>query len=235
MKKFKSFIALDLKSNTQNISIVKQLYRNVYGFKVGYRAFYNNRSKELISEIKKSKCKLFLDLKLHDIPNTVSSAIDSLSNINPDFLTIHISGGNEMMKAAVKSIKKNKLKTKILGVTLLTSLDGKDSEKIYKEKNTKKLVKKFTEMANNLQIHGLICSGDDLKVLGKFNKLVKITPGVKMFAKNDDQKRVTFVHNALQDGASFVVIGRELIESKRPLDLLKKYGEQHKNKNLWTK
>ena len=131
--------------------------------------------------------------------------------------------------------KKNKLKTKILGVTLLTSLDGKDSEKIYKERNTKKLVKKFTEIANNVNIHGLICSGNDLRVLGGFHKLIKITPGVKMFARNDDQKRVTFAHNALQDGASFVVIGRELIESKRPLDLLKKYGEQHKNKNLWTK
>ena len=235
MKKLKSFIALDLKSNTQNISIVKRLHRHVYGFKVGYRAFYNNRSNELISEIKKSKCKLFLDLKLHDIPNTVKCAIDSLSNINPDFLTLHISGGNEMIKAAVKSIQKNKLKTKILGVTLLTSLDGGDSEKIYKERNTKKLVKKFAEIANNLKIHGLICSGDDLRVLEKFNKLIKITPGVKMFARNDDQKRVTFVHNALQDGASFVVIGRELIESKKPLDLLKKYGEQNKNKNLWTK
>ena len=139
-----------------------------------------------------------------------------------------------MMKAAVNSIKKNKLKTKILGVTLLTSLDGKDSEKIYKESSTKKLVKKFTEIANNVNIHGLICSGDDLRVLGKFNK-IKITPGVKMFARNDDQKRVTFAHNALQDGASFVVIGRELIESKKPLELLKKYGEQYKNKNLWTK
>ena len=235
MKKFKSFIALDLKSNTQNISIVKKLYRHVYGFKVGYRAFYNTRSDGLISEIKKSKCKLFLDLKLHDIPNTVRSAIDSLSIINPDFLTLHISGGNEMMKAAVKSIKKNKLKTKILGVTLLTSLDGKDSKKIYQESNTKKLVKKFTDIANNVNIHGLICSGDDLRVLGKYNKLIKITPGVKMFERNDDQKRVTFAHNALQNGASFVVIGRELIESKRPLDLLKKYGEQHKNKNLWTK
>ena len=117
----------------------------------------------------------------------------------------------------------------------MTSLDGKDSEKIYKERNTKKLVKKFTEIANNVNIHGIICSGDDLKVLGKFNKLIKITPGVKMFAKNDDQKRVTFVHNALKNGASFVVIGRELIGSKKPLDLLKKYGEQHKNKNLWTK
>ena len=235
MKKLKSFIALDLKSNTQNINIVKKLHRHVYGFKVGYRSFYNNRSNELISEIKKSKCKLFLDLKLHDIPNTVKSAIDSLSKINPDFITLHISGGNEMMKAAVSSIKKNKLKTKILGVTLLTSLDEKDSEKIYKERNTKKLVKKFAEIAKNVNIHGLICSGDDLKVLRKFNKLIKITPGVKMFARNDDQKRVTFAHNALQDGASFVVIGRELIESKKPIDLLKKYGEQNKNKNLWTK
>ncbi len=235
MKKLKSFIALDLKSNLQNISIIKKLCCHVYGFKVGYRSFYNSHSNELISEIKKSKCKLFLDLKLHDIPNTVSNAIDSLSKINPDFLTLHISGGNEMMKAAVKSIKKNKLKTKILGVTLLTSLDGKDSEKIYKERDTSKLVKKFTEIANNVNIHGLICSGDDLRALKKFNKLIKITPGVKMFSRNDDQKRVTFAHNALQNGASFVVIGRELIESKKPLDLLKKYGEQHENKNLWTK
>ena len=235
MRKFKSFIALDLKYNAQNISIVKKLHYHVYGFKVGYRSFYNKRSNDLISEIKKKKSKLFLDLKLHDIPNTVSSAIDSLSNINPDFLTLHISGGSEMIKAALNSIKKNKLKTKILGVTLLTSLDGKDSNKLYKERNTKKLVKKYTEIANNENIHGLVCSGDDLKILAKYNKLIKITPGVKMFARNDDQKRVTFVHNALQDGASFVVIGRELIESKKPLDLLKKYGEQHKNKNLWTK
>ena len=235
MKKFKSFIALDLKSNVENINVVKKLYKHVYGFKVGYRSFYNKRSNELISEIKNKKSKLFLDLKLHDIPNTVSSAVNSLSKVNPDFLTLHISGGEEMMKAAIKSIKQNGLKTKILGVTLLTSLDGQDSEKIYKERNTKKLVKKFAEIANNVNIHGIICSGDDLKVLRKFNKLIKITPGVKMFARNDDQKRVTFAHNALQDGASFVVIGRELIESKKPIDLLKKYGEQHKNKNLWTK
>ena len=235
MKKFKSFIALDLKSNVENINVVKKLYKHVYGFKVGYRSFYNKRSNELISEIKNKKSKLFLDLKLHDIPNTVSSAVNSLSKVNPDFLTLHISGGEEMMKAAIKSIKQNGLKTKILGITLLTSLDREDSEKIYNERNTKKLVKRFTEIANNVNIHGIICSGDDLKILGKFNKLIKITPGVKMFSRNDDQKRVTFAHNALQDGASFVVIGRELIESKKPLDLLKKYGEQHKNKNLWTK
>ena len=132
-------------------------------------------------------------------------------------------------KRKSKSIKSNKRKSK------LSANLKEDSEKIYKEGSTKKLVKKFTEIANNVNIHGLICSGDDLRVLGKFNKLIKITPGVKMFARNDDQKRVTFAHNALQDGASFVVIGRELIGSKKPLELLKKYGEQNKNKNLWTK
>ena len=99
----------------------------------------------------------------------------------------------------------------------------------------KKIVRKFAEIANKHKIYGLICSGEELKALGKFDKLIKITPGVKLFSRNDDQKRVTFAHNALQDGASFVVIGRELIENKKPLELLKKYGEQHKNKNLWTK
>ena len=235
MKKFKSFIALDLKSNSNNINIVNKLYRHVYGFKVGYRSFYSKRSNELISEIKKKKSKLFLDLKLHDIPNTVISAIDSLSKINPDFLTLHISGGNEMIKAAVDCVKKNKLKTKVLGVTLLTSLDAKDSKKIYNEKNTKKLVRKFAETANKYKIHGLICSGEELIVLKKYNKLIKITPGVKLFSRKDDQKRVTFAHNALQSGASFVVIGRELIESKEPVSLLEKYAEQYKDKDLWTK
>ena len=143
MKKFKSFIALDLKSNVENVNVVKKLYKHVYGFKVGYRSFYNKRSNELISEIKNKKSKLFLDLKLHDIPNTVSSAVNSLSKVNPDFLTLHISGGEEMMKAAIKSIKQNGLKTKILGVTLLTSLDREDSKKIYNETNTKKTCKKI--------------------------------------------------------------------------------------------
>ena len=235
MKKFKFFIALDLKSNAKNINIVKKLHSHVYGFKVGYRSFYNNRSDELISQIKKTKSKLFLDLKLHDIPNTVDSAINSLSKINPDFLTLHISGGNEMINAAVKCAKKNNLKTKILGVTLLTSLDGNDSKKIFGERDTKKLVKKFAEIANKARIHGLICSGEELIALRKFNKLIKITPGVKLFTRSDDQKRVTFAHNAIEHGASFVVIGRELIESKDPIELLRKYAEQHKNKNLWTK
>jgi len=235
MKKFKAFIALDATNNRKNIEVVKKLHEVVYGFKVGYRSFYNKDADKLIAEIKRKKSKLFLDLKLHDIPNTVSSAIESLKNINPDFLTLHISGGEEMLKSALKNIKKFNLKTKVLGVTLLTSLDGKDSKKIYGEKDTDKLIKKLALIASNAKIAGLICSGQDLKPLKSFKKLLKITPGVKLLDRKDDQKRVSFVHDALNGGANFVVIGRELINAKNPMKLLNEYNKKYENKNLWTK
>ena len=235
MKKFKAFIALDANSNRKNIEVVKKLHKLVYGFKVGYRSFYNKDADKLISEIKRNKSKLFLDLKLHDIPNTVSSAIESLKNINPDFITLHISGGEEMLKSVLKNIKKFNLKTKVLGVTLLTSLDGKDSKKIYGEKDTNKLIKKLALIATNAKIAGLICSGQDLKSLKSFKRLLKVTPGVKLLDRKDDQKRVSFVHDAINSGANFVVIGRELINSKDPMTLLNEYSKKYENKNLWTK
>ena len=235
MKKFKAFIALNATNNKKNIEVVKKLHKLVYGFKVGYRSFYNKDSDKLITEIKRKKSKLFLDLKLHDIPNTVGSTIESLKNINPDFLTLHISGGEEMLKIALKNIKKFNLKTKVLGVTLLTSLDGKDSKKIYGEKNTNKLINKLALIASNAKIAGLICSGQDLKSLKSFKKLLKVTPGVKLLDRKDDQKRVSFVHDALNSGANFVVIGRELINTKDPMKLIIEYNKKHENKNLWTK
>ena len=235
MKKFKAFIALDASNNRKNIKVVKKLHKLVYGFKIGYRSFYNKDVDMLISEIKRKKSRLFLDLKLHDIPNTVSSAIESLKNINPDFLTLHIAGGEDMLKCALKNIKKFDLKTKVLGVTLLTSLDGKDSKIIYGEKDTDKLIKKFALIADKTKIAGLICSGQDLKSLKNFKNLLKITPGVKLLYRKDDQKRVSFVHDALNNGANFVVIGRELINAKDPMKLLNEYDKKYENKNLWTK
>ena len=235
MNKFKAFIALDAANNKKNIEVVKKLYKLVYGFKVGYRSFYNKDADKLIAEIKRKNSRLFLDLKLHDIPNTVSSAIESLKNINPDFLTLHISGGEEMLKSALKNIKKFNLKTKVLGVTLLTSLDGKDSKNIYGEKDTDKLIKKLALISSKVKISGLICSGQDLKSLKGFKNLLKVTPGVKLLDRKDDQKRVSFVHDALNDGANFVVIGRELINTKDPMKLLNEYNEKYENKNLWTK
>ena len=234
MKKFKAFIALDSKNNLENLRISKKLSPYVYGFKVGYRAFYNKGCNKIISEIKKRKSKVFLDLKLHDIPNTVKSAVESLSKINPDYLTVHISGGRSMLENALKIVSKKKLKTKLLGVTLLTSLDSYDSKSIYGQKNINLIVKKFAGIASRAHIHGLICSGKELHELRQFKKLLKITPGVKMFKRKDDQKRVAYVHDAINNGADFVVIGRELIKNKDPITLLKKYYEKNKNQNLWS-
>ena len=234
MKKFKAFIALDSRTNSENIKIIKKLSPYVYGFKVGYSAYYNKDSEKLLYEIKKRKSKLFLDLKLHDIPNTVSNAIKSLSKDNPDYLTVHISGGKSMLEQALKTINKKKLKTKLLGVTLLTSLDNKDSKIIYSNKNANSVVKKLANIANSSKIFGIICSGKDLKDLMRFKNLLKITPGVKMFKRKDDQKRIAYVHDAINDGADYVVIGRELINKKDPIALLKKYYEENQNQNLWT-
>ena len=234
MKKIKAFIALDSDSINKNVRAIQKLSPYVYGFKVGYRAFYQKGSEKLIQLIKKNNSKLFLDLKLHDIPNTVATGIDSLKNIKPDYLTVHISGGGEMMKTALKSIVKNKLKTKILGVTLLTSLDSKDSKQIYNETNTSKLVKKFAALALKSKLKGIICSGLDLENLKGIKGLMKITPGVKLFSRDDDQKRVAYVHDAISNGASYVVIGRELINATDPQKLLKKYYEKYPNKSLWT-
>jgi orotidine-5'-phosphate decarboxylase len=127
------------------------------------------------------------------------------------------------------------MKTKILGVTLLTSLDGEDSQKIYGERDPNQLIKKLALIASNAKIAGLICSGQDLKSLENFPKLLKITPGVKLLDRQDDQKRVSFVHDALNEGAHFVVIGRELINAKDPIKLLNEYKKKYENKNLWTK
>ena len=234
MKKIRAFVALDSDSINKNIKAIKKLYPYVYGFKIGYRAFYQKGSEKLIKIIQKNNSKLFLDLKLHDIPNTIATGIESLKNIEPDYLTIHISGGTEMMNAAIKTITKNKLKTKVLGVTLLTSLDKYDSKLIYGEKNTSKLVKKFALLALKSKLKGIICSGLELKKLKEVKGLTKITPGVKLFSRNDDQKRVSYVHDAISNGANYVVIGRELINTPNPQELLQKYYEKYPNKNLWT-
>jgi len=235
MNKLKAFIALDSDSNKNNLAIVKKLKNHVYGFKVGYRSFYKKDNGVLIKEIKKSS-KLFLDLKMHDIPNTVVQGLSSLINIKPDYVTLHISGGQKMLEESKKLIKKEKIKTKILGVTLLTSLDNKDIRSMYGKITTQQLIKNFANLAKKAKIDGLICSGQDLKFLSSHKKLLKITPGVSLYKREkDDQKRTISAIEAFKNGASFIVIGREIINHKNPINALELYYEENKNKNLWTK
>ena len=135
----KIIVALDLDNIKKAIKIVNELKNEVYAFKIGHEFFYNFGIKGY-KEIYNICPKIFLDLKLHDIPNTVQKGLKAIKKLNPIFTTIHISGGDEMQKF---SVLKNNKKTLILGVTDITSLDEKQTLKYYKEKNVNILVKKF--------------------------------------------------------------------------------------------
>ncbi len=216
----KVIVALDSSNFDKSLSLVKTLKKDVYAFKIGYQFFFNFG----LSGYKKiySICpKIFLDLKLHDIPNTVKQGIKALSKINPLFITVHISGGDEMMKST-NVFKKN---TKILGVSILTSIDSNQSKKYYSQKNISLLVKKFGSAAKKNKIDGIVCSPKEVKYIRKSlgKNFIILTPGIRVnhAIKKDDQKRVESPQKAIEMGANYLVIGRPITESKDPLKVLK--------------
>ena len=226
----KIIVALDLDNINKATKLVKELKKEVYAFKIGHEFFYNFGIKgyKKIYEI----CpKIFLDLKLHDIPNTVEKGLKAISKLRPIFTTIHISGGDEMQK--ISSLKNNK-KTNILGVTVLTSLDEKQTLKYYKEKNVNNLVKKFANFAKKNNLSGLVCSPLEINIVrqevGK--KMILVVPGIrpikKISSKKDDQKRTLNPKQAIDLGADFLVIGRPIIESKNPLKTIKEINRSIK-------
>ena len=221
MFKKKIIVALDNNNIKEIILTINQLKKEAFAFKLGYEFFYNFGI-EGYNLVKKENIKIFLDLKLHDIPNTVQSAIKAISKLNPYFLTIHLSGGDEMQKAANIS-KKN---IKILGVSILTSLDSKQTNKFYFNNNIKDIVKNYAHYALKNNLDGIVCSPKEIQTIKKItsNKLLIITPGIRpvnYIDKNDDQKRTMTPKEAVETGADYLVIGRPITKSSNPLKILK--------------
>jgi len=216
----KIIVALDSDDLNQTIKLVKLLRKEVYAFKIGYEFFFNFG---LIGYKKiYSICpKIFLDLKLHDIPNTVKNGLRALLKIKPLMTTIHITGGDEMMKF---SVLQNKF-TKILGVSILTSMDSIQTKKYYNESNISSLVKKFTIEAKKNKLDGIVCSPQEIKHIRKNvgKNFIIVTPGIRINnkVKSDDQKRVETPKKAIDLGANFLVVGRPITRSKDPLKALK--------------
>ena len=220
----KVIVALDSKNLNKTLALVRILKRDVYAFKIGYQFFFNF-GLEGYKNIYSICPKIFLDLKLHDIPNTVGKGLEALLKMKPLFTTIHISGGDEMMQAS-KSIKKN---TKILGVSILTSMDSKQTKKYYNESLVSKIVKKFAKAAKNNKLDGVVCSPQEIKYIRKEvgNDFIIVTPGIRFNnkIKSDDQKRIETPKRAIDLGANYLVIGRPITESKDPLKALKKINK----------
>jgi orotidine 5''-phosphate decarboxylase, subfamily 1 len=186
--------------------IVTALDKEKCLIKIGSVSF-NSIGKEAVDYASSLGFDIFLDLKLHDIPNTVEQSIKGLSSLPIKMLTIHISGGTEMMKAAKKAVSGTKIK--IFGVTTLTSLNDDDTNYIFRRSASEQVLK-MLDMAESVGIDGVVCSPQELEIVKSRKSLLCMTPGIRLDHLNDDQKRVMSPKNAIDLGADYIVIGRPI-------------------------
>ncbi|MDC2978009.1 orotidine-5'-phosphate decarboxylase [Pelagibacteraceae bacterium] len=220
----KVIVALDSNDLDKTLKLVKNLKKDAYAFKLGYQ-FFLNFGLIGYKKIYSVSPRIFLDLKLHDIPNTVKKGLEALKKIKPIFTTVHISGGDDMMLAA----KIKGMKTKILGVSILTSLDSNQTKKYYNKNKIITLVKNFAKAAKKNNLDGIICSPKEIKHIRKEvgKKFLIITPGIRINKniESDDQKRIETPKRAVDMGANFLVIGRPITNSDDPLKVLKEINK----------
>jgi orotidine-5'-phosphate decarboxylase len=217
MNKKKIFIACDTGDPEKLKKIISQSQTNKLkiSYKIGLEFFMSPKGRSFISKIKNKE--IFLDLKLNDIPNTCSATIYSLKDLrNISYLTVHINGGFEMLKAIKKASKKINKKLKIIGVTVLTSFSNSSIKKIGHTRSIKELVKKQAMLAKLSKLDGVVCSGYEAKFLRKICKNMEIiTPGIRLPRDNkEDQKRVMTPKKAFQNGATAIVVGRSITNGK---------------------
>ena len=204
--KNKIFIAIDTSSVKKANLIIKQtkIRKLKIGYKFGLEFINSKNGRNFISKLRNKI--IFLDLKLHDIPNTISSTFNSLKDLRIDYLTVHISSGFK----ALKKIKKISKKVKIVGVTTLTSLDNKDLREIGYGKSLKDLIITQCKLAKKANLDGIVCSPWEVKLVRKIFKREIITPGIRISSGPNDQKRIMSPKEALKQGSDWLVIGREL-------------------------
>lgn len=211
--KRKIFIACDTSSLRKMNNILKNSEnKNLkIGYKIGLEFFFSPNGRRFISKIKNRE--IFLDLKINDIPNTSMAAIKSLRDLrNINYLTVHINGGLEVLKAVKKISKKINSKMKIIGVTILTSFSNKSIKKIGHTKSIKDLVIKQARLAKHAGLDGIVCSGHEIKHIKKIcNNMEIITPGIRLPGESrSDQKRILSPKQSFKNGASSIVMGRSL-------------------------
>jgi len=210
MKKNKIFIACD----STNISRIREIIKKSktsklkIGYKFGLEFLNSKNGRKFVSQLKNQIT--FGDYKFSDIPNTCSSAIKAIKDLKFNYCTIHISSGLEALKAA----KQASGRTKLVGVTILTSLDNKAIKEIGFNRDVKKLVYHQAKLANKAKLDAIVCSAQEVKIVRKVFKKEIITPGIRFNSKLksniNDQKRVLTPKQAYKNGSDWLVIGRPI-------------------------
>ena len=217
-------VAIDETDFTRASKIIDNLDPKKCMVKIGSVSF-NSSGHELIFYAAEKGFEIFLDLKLHDIPNTVKKSIEGLAVLPIKLLTIHASGGKDMMKAAMEGVSGSDIK--VFGVTALTSLSDNDINEIYRRSATEQ-VNAMLDLAESACIDGVVCSPHELVLVSKRESLLSITPGIRLDESNDDQKRVMTPKQAIELGADYLVIGRPITESNNIKESLSRIVESLK-------
>jgi orotidine-5'-phosphate decarboxylase len=234
MKEPKDYIIfpLDLPTYDEAMSYVERLTDHVGLFKVGLELFIS-QGPDIIKSIQDTgTAGIFLDLKLHDIPATVKRAFLAASRHGPEFVTVHCDEGGEILRTVAKNNPGN---TKILAITVLTSLDQKKLKQLgYADKfvqDLSSLVLLKARMAREAGCHGIVCSGLEVGAIRRElgPELIAVTPGIRpawSLVDQDDQKRVVTPADAIKNGADYVVIGRPIRDAKDPADAARRVSKE---------
>ncbi|MDG7056432.1 MAG: orotidine-5'-phosphate decarboxylase [Wolbachia endosymbiont of Meromenopon meropis] len=210
--------ALDTQDLNKAVLLAHTLYGKVSMIKLGPE-FFIAHGPCGVKEIAKCNIPIFLDLKLHDIPSTVTKTVKAIKKIlGVKILTLHISGGTRMLSDALNVVKDTEIK--LIGVTVLTSIDNEDLNELGVTKEIKSQVVLLAKIAKKIQLHGIVCSAFEAQQVrqecGK--NFTIITPGIRLYHKCDDQKRTATPKEAISSGADYIVIGRPITKSKNPIN-----------------
>ena len=203
-------VAIDEYENASFDRILGALDPNLCMVKIGSVSF-NSLGHNIIYSTANKGFDIFLDLKLHDIPNTVKKSIEGLAKLPINMLTVHTSGGKLMMLSAMQALKGTDIK--VFGVTTLTSLSDIDTNQIY-QRTAADQVNAMLDMAEEAKIDGVVCSPHELNLVTARESLLSITPGIRLSDSDDDQIRVMTPKEAIDLGSDYLVIGRPITHAK---------------------
>ncbi len=222
----KIIVALDYADAASALKLVNQLEPSLCKLKVG-KELFTAAGPQFVEQLIANDFKVFLDLKFHDIPNTVAKACEVASNLGVWMLNVHASGGSAMMHAALEGVNKSTHLPYLIAVTVLTSMNQASLNEIGIKSSVEEQVLKLAKLTQTSGLHGVVCSAQEAQLLrsqlGKVFCLV--TPGIRLALGNnkfnqDDQTRVVTPADALNNGASYLVIGRPITQADNPLKVL---------------
>lgn len=227
----KLILALDLPDRESALKILDGLRGKLEWVKIGLQ-MYLKYGADFVCEVSGMGFKIFLDLKLFDIPNTVASAVESVSALPVSMLTIHASGGREMMRRAVESAAERNPELLILGVTVVTSFDADSLAETGVELEPEWQVEKLAKLAVDSGLKGLVCSPLEIEGLRSIlpEDTVLVTPGIRPSGSSaDEQKRIMTPADAARAGSDFIVVGRPILKAENPAFAVSKILEEIAN------